>query len=63
MASEGKISYATCFQSACIPISYALKLAEASYPDPSGEPKSFVEAVHHWLVCEILNAVGAHTIP
>ena len=62
MAAEGKISYATCSQSAYIPISYTVKLAKASYPDPRGEPKCFIDAVHHWLLCEILNAVGTHTI-
>lgn len=62
MASEGKILYASCFQTVWIPISYVLKLVEARYPDPSGEPRTFIEAVHHWLLCEVLNAVGSHTI-
>ena len=62
MASKGKFSYATCFQSVYIPISYVLRLAKATYPDPSGEPESFVEAVQHWILCEILNAIGAHMI-
>ena len=62
MASEGKISYGTCFQITMLPITYVLKLARAHYPDPSGEPGSFVEAVYHWLLCEILNAIGSHTI-
>lgn len=62
MAAEGKICYATCSQTASIPMSYVLKLAMANYPDASGEPKTFVEAVHHWLLCEVLNAVDAHTI-
>ena len=38
MASKGKISYATCFQSVYIPISYVLKLARVSYP---ASPKAF----------------------
>ena len=47
MASEGKILYATCFQTFWIPVSYVLKLAEARYPNPSGEPRTFINAVHH----------------
>ena len=39
MATEGKISYATCSQSAYILISYMVKLAKTSYPDPRGKPK------------------------
>ena len=62
MASDGKVSYEMCFQTVWISISYILKLAEASYPDPSGKPRKFLEAVHHWLLCEVLNTVGSHTI-
>ena len=62
MASKGKVSYTMCFQTVWIPISYILKLVEASYPDPSSEPRNFLEAVHHWLLCEVLNTVGSHTI-
>ena len=37
MASEGKISYGTCFQITMLPITYILKLTRAHYPNPSGE--------------------------
>ena len=29
---------------------------------PSGEPKTFIKVVNHWILCEILNTIGSHTI-
>ena len=56
MAPKGKISYGT----ECV--SPHQLHPEAHYPGPDGEPKSFVDPVHHWLLCEILNVIGSHTI-
>ena len=62
LAAQGKISFRTCFQKALLPLSYVLTLASAAYPDPGGEPKTFRDAVDHWLFCEILSAIGSHSM-
>ncbi|KAJ7160827.1 hypothetical protein C8R46DRAFT_1223166 [Mycena filopes] len=65
--SAGKIAFRTCFRSARIPVSYLLKLSSASYPaqDEAGndiEPFTLEQAIHHWLLMEILGGVGDHTM-
>ena len=47
LATQGKITFRTCFQRALLPLSYVLMLASAAYPSPGGEPKTFREAVEH----------------
>lgn len=61
MALEGKISFRTCYRQARAPASYLAKLANRRY-SPNHEPHSFHDAVHHWLLCETLNAIGYHTM-
>ena len=64
MLAAGKISFRTCLKSARLPGSYILGLAHASYPSlsPTGEPHSFNEAFNHWFLCEILTAIGGHSM-
>lgn len=61
MLSEGKISFKTCPRQVRIPASYLARLSEVSYSTDS-EPKSLEEAIDHWLLCEILNGIGQHSI-
>jgi hypothetical protein len=61
MIREGKINFKTCFSKALIPASYFIYLARQSSSDTSG-PSTFRDAVDHWLLCEILNAIGNHTM-
>ena len=42
--------------------SYVLTLTSAAYPGPGGEPKTFRDAVDHWLLCKILSAIGSHSM-
>lgn len=60
MLANGKIAYATCYQAVNIPASYAVRLASQAYTTDQ-EPRSFQAAVDHWLLCEVLNAIGNHT--
>ena len=60
LASRGKITFRTYFQKALLPLSYVLTLASAAYPAPGGEPKTFRDAVDHWLMIESLNDIGNH---
>jgi hypothetical protein len=61
MLREGKVCFRTCFQRVLIPASYVIMLATKAY-STTNEPRSFREAFDHWLLCEILNAIGNHTI-
>lgn len=62
MLAEGKICFKTCSRQVRIPASYFARLSETAYEGRSNEPKSIEEAVHHWLLCEILNGIGQHSI-
>lgn len=63
MLAAGKISFRTCSRSVRLPGSYILGLAQASYSlSVSGEPRTFVEAFDHWFLCEILTAIGGHSM-
>ena len=62
LAAQGKICFRTCFQRALLPVSYVLGLASVTYPAPGGEPRTFREAVDHWLLCEFLCAIGSHSM-
>ena len=61
---QGRISFRTCSRTARFPSKYITTvLAQASYPPvPGGEPASFDDAFDHWLLCELLNAIGGHSI-
>jgi len=64
MLGAGKISFRTCAKAVRLPGSYILQLAQASHPavSTSGEPRSFIEAFDHWFLCEILTALGGHSM-
>lgn len=61
MVAAGKISFRTCMKSAHLPGSYLLGLAQSPYPSLS-EPHNFSEAFDHWFLCEILTAIGGHSM-
>lgn len=61
MLAEGKICFRTCFHQARIPISHLDTLTQASY-SLDKEPHSVRDAIDHWLLCELLVAIGGHTI-
>jgi hypothetical protein len=63
MMGQGRISFRTCSCTARFPAKYITGLAQASYPPVLGEePASFDDAFDHWLLCELLNAIGGHSI-
>ncbi len=64
MIAAGKVSFRTCMRSARLPGSYVLRLAQGSYPSSSdsGEPHTFTDAFDHWFLCEILTAIGGHSM-
>jgi hypothetical protein len=61
MICEGKINFKTCFSKALIPASYFVRLAQQSFSGTLGT-STFRDAVANWLLCEILNAIGNHTM-
>jgi hypothetical protein len=67
MMRQGKISFRTCFRSARIPLSHLVDLCSRSYPakDKGGsniEPFTMQQAIDDWLLVEILNGIGDHTV-
>ncbi|KAF8230858.1 hypothetical protein L208DRAFT_1473398, partial [Tricholoma matsutake] len=61
MLENGKICFRTCLKEARLPLSWLVKLACHRYSGDV-EPSSFHAAVHHWLLCECINAIGSHSI-
>ena len=61
LANMGTVSFRTCFRSVRFPASYLVQLATARY-NPGSEPASFIDAYHSWLLIEILNSIGNHSI-
>jgi hypothetical protein len=61
MGTMGTIAFRTCFRSVRFPPAHVARLALAHY-SPGTEPTSFSKALHHWLLVEILGAIGSHTI-
>ncbi|KAH9950526.1 hypothetical protein B0H21DRAFT_686429, partial [Amylocystis lapponica] len=59
MIGEGKLSFHTCYRTVLIPLSYIADISEKSISEDNGQ---FHRAVSHWLLCEILGAIGSHTI-
>lgn len=59
MIDEGKINFKTCFSKVLIPASYIIRLA---IQNSSLDSHIFQRAVDHWLLCEVLNAIGNHTV-
>ena len=63
MTDQERISFRTCSRTARFPVKHITRLAQASYPPVAGEePASFDDAFDHWLLCELLNAIGGHSI-
>ncbi|KAJ3902275.1 hypothetical protein F5879DRAFT_1044026 [Lentinula edodes] len=58
--SSGTCAFKTCTRSIKIPASFLIKLIRASY-DPHSECKDARTAVHHWLLVEMLDAIGSYT--
>lgn len=61
MITEGKLAFRTCFRQAFIPVSYLSYLNCQAY-NSDLEPKTVKDAVDHWLLTEIMGAIGSHTI-
>ncbi|KDQ49089.1 hypothetical protein JAAARDRAFT_143923 [Jaapia argillacea MUCL 33604] len=61
MIAHGKICFKTCSKQARIPATHITRLAQVQY-DGSTEPKRFRDAFDHWLLTEILTAIGAYSI-
>lgn len=63
MLQSGKICFRTCFRQAYIPLSYLVTLADTQYhTDSDHAPRTFQQAVDHWLLCECLSAIGGHSV-
>ena len=60
LASQGTLSYRTCVRCVLIPASYILTLVNNDY-DLQTEPRTFPNAVDHWLLVQILSVIGFHT--
>ncbi|KAJ7266480.1 hypothetical protein B0H12DRAFT_1099703 [Mycena haematopus] len=61
--AEGTISFASCFRTARIPLSYLINLHRTSYPtlDEHGqptEPLTLQDAIDHWLLMQIIGNIG-----
>ena len=61
MGAMGTIAFHTCFRAVRFPPTHVAQLALAHY-HPGSQPASFTKALHHWLLVEILSAIGSHTI-
>lgn len=61
MMREGTICFQTCTKQVKVPLPYLEKLADATYAAET-EPASFQAAFDHWFLCELLNAIGNHSI-
>ncbi|KAJ7166343.1 hypothetical protein C8R43DRAFT_1162799 [Mycena crocata] len=61
--ANGTIAFASCFRTARIPLTYLIGLHRASYPtlDQQGqptEPLTLQSAIDHWLLMQIVGAIG-----
>ncbi len=62
MIKLGKLRFKTCPRQVYIPASHIVRLHVARYDNvPAGHPASFKEAVDHWLLQELLTAIGGVT--
>lgn len=60
---QGVICFKTCAHNVRLPGPYIARLAGGQYPPLEGnEPQDFTQAFDHWLLCQILTAIGSHTI-
>ena len=62
MISQGKIAFKTCTHMVYIPASYLRSLSLMDYGEEVGDHKSLEDAVDYWLLTEILNTIGQHSI-
>jgi hypothetical protein len=61
--SQGVISFKTCSRNVRVPALYIAYLAEQQYPpEQATEPRDFTQAFEHWILCQVLIAIGSHTI-
>lgn len=65
--AEGSISFRSCYRVARIPLVYIAELTSRNYPavDDNGnptEPYTLQQAIDHWLLVEICNGIGSHSI-
>ncbi|KAK7439179.1 hypothetical protein VKT23_017669 [Stygiomarasmius scandens] len=58
LLDEGKISLRTCSGAVRIPATYMKKLVEEC--KTKNEP--YLPRLHHWLLCELLNRIGKHSM-
>ncbi|KAJ3767158.1 hypothetical protein FB446DRAFT_652580 [Lentinula raphanica] len=61
LLSHGTISFKTCTRDMHVPASHLLELLKRSYDGVSG-PRNAKESVFHWLMFEILNAIGNYNV-
>ncbi|KAK7012389.1 hypothetical protein R3P38DRAFT_3279919 [Favolaschia claudopus] len=59
LLASGTVSFRTCFLEARIPASFLLKAARATYPTTEAPTRRLF--IHHWLLCQSLNGIAAHT--
>lgn len=57
----GTCAFKTCSRFMRIPASYLISLLKAEYTG-SVEPRDAKTAVHHWLLVQMLDAIGSYTI-
>lgn len=62
MIAEGKIAFHTCYRLVHVPASFVVQLANRAITQDGPALAAFYRAVDHWLLCEILGAIGSHTI-
>ncbi|KAJ4484333.1 hypothetical protein C8J55DRAFT_488254 [Lentinula edodes] len=58
---HGTCSFRTCLREMRIPASYLIRLLNANY-SPQSEPATAYQAIHNWLLLQILEAIGDYTI-
>ncbi|KAF8955020.1 hypothetical protein BDZ97DRAFT_1675363, partial [Flammula alnicola] len=63
LMAQGVISFKTCSRVVQLPGPHIVRLAEQQFqPQHGAEFIDFVQAFDHWLLCQILAAIGVHTM-
>jgi hypothetical protein len=62
MLAHGKISFRTCLRQVRFPASYFAILSGLNYGTLHPELTSLDKAIEHWILVELLNAIGGHSI-
>ncbi|KAF9064562.1 hypothetical protein BDP27DRAFT_1230246, partial [Rhodocollybia butyracea] len=60
--AAGICSFKTCSRSLRIPVSYLIKLLRDAYSDMDSSFPNARSAVHHWLLVQMLEAIGSYTV-